>query len=440
MLVGAIGAGTLGLATAPLLLRGADLTRLMVSMGVALMLGEIANRAAWLTDGADGLEFTMNPLPGLFKIGFTGQQNAALYSLVVLFLLFMLARRIAQSPFGLSLTAIRENRLRADALGISTARRIVANYAVAAVYAGIAGALLAQTTAIISLDLLEFHRSADVLLMLIIGGSGYLYGGLIGAAISIVLKDAISGATPEYWQFWIGALLVALVLIGRALSRGRYQDGPSADVRDGSQGRRGMNAPALEARGLMRRFGGLVATDNVSFSGAPGARQALIGPNGAGKTTLINLLTGIVKPSEGSVLLGGQDITSLSSSRRVRRGLARTFQINQLFPGMSPAEAIGLAISERHHRGADFWRVAGRRADIADEIDELLSRFGLTSEMDRPTHTPPYGKQRLLEIALALACSRGFCCLTSPLPACVRKNAKTFSPRLPRSLMTSRSS
>ena len=97
MLVGAIGGGTLGLATAPLLLRGADLTRLMVSMGVALMLGEIANRAAWLTDGADGLEFTMNPLPGLFKIGFTGQQNAALYSLVVLFLLFMLARRIAQS-------------------------------------------------------------------------------------------------------------------------------------------------------------------------------------------------------------------------------------------------------------------------------------------------------------------------------------------------------
>ena len=175
-----------------------------------------------------------------------------------------------------------------------------------------------------------------------------------------------------------------------------------------------MSAPALEARGLVRRFGGLVATDNVSFSVAPGARQALIGPNGAGKTTLINLLTGVVKPSEGSVLLEGQDITSLSSSRRVRRGLARTFQINQLFPDMSPAESIGLAISERHQRGADFWRVAGHRADITVEIEELLARFGLTSEMDRPTHTLPYGKQRLLEIALALACKPRVLLLDEP--------------------------
>ena len=215
LVAASLAAALLGVATAPLLLRGADLTRLMVTMGIALMLGELANRNAWITGGADGLNITMAPLLGYFPIGFTGQRNAALYSFVALFLLFAVARRLAQSPFGLSLAAIRENRLRAAALGISTHRRIITIYAISAAYAGAAGALLTQTTQIVSLDLFDFHRSADVLLMLIIGGAGYLYGGLIGAAVFIVLKDVISGATPEFWEFWIGALLVVLVLVGR---------------------------------------------------------------------------------------------------------------------------------------------------------------------------------------------------------------------------------
>ncbi|MBV8793834.1 MAG: branched-chain amino acid ABC transporter permease [Hyphomicrobiales bacterium] len=208
-------AALLGLVTAPLLLRGGDLTRLMVTLGVSLMLGELANRNGWLTGGADGLNFSVAPVLGLFPIGFTGQRNAALYSFAILFILFVVARRLAQSPFGMALAAIRENRLRADALGINTSRRIIAIYTIAAAYAGAAGALLAQTTQIVSLDLFDFHRSADVMLMLIIGGAGYLYGGLIGAAAFIVLRDVISAATPEYWEFWIGLALVILVLAGR---------------------------------------------------------------------------------------------------------------------------------------------------------------------------------------------------------------------------------
>jgi len=164
-----------------------------------------------------------------------------------------------------------------------------------------------------------------------------------------------------------------------------------------------MTAPALEARGLVRRFGGLVATDNVSFAVPAGARQALIGPNGAGKTTLINLLTGAIKPTEGAVLLQGRDVTALSPHQRVRLGLARTFQINQLFPDLSPVESLGLAISERQGRGMDFWRPAGK-AEIVAEIEDLLTRFGLSEVYDQPTRALPYGKQRLLEIALALAC------------------------------------
>ena len=164
-----------------------------------------------------------------------------------------------------------------------------------------------------------------------------------------------------------------------------------------------MSAPALEARGLVRQFGALLATDNVSFALAPGARQALVGPNGAGKTTLINLLTGVLRPTEGSVLLEGRDVTALAAHERVRLGLSRTFQINQLFPHLTPVESLGLAISERNRSGADFWRVAGTRPAIIAEIEELIARFGLEAEADQPTRKLAYGKQRLLEIALALA-------------------------------------
>ncbi len=223
LVAGAVVAAVVGLVTAPLLLRGSDLTRLMVTLGVSLMLGELANRNGWLTGGADGLNFSMGKVLGLFPIGFTGQRNAALYSLVVLFALFALARRLRQSPFGLALAAIRENRLRADALGIATSRRIIAIYTISAAYAGVAGALLAQTTQIVSLDLFDFHRSADVMLMLIIGGAGYLYGGVIGAGVFIFLRDVISAATPEYWEFWIGALLVILVMVGRERIRDLVQ-------------------------------------------------------------------------------------------------------------------------------------------------------------------------------------------------------------------------
>ncbi len=212
---GAGVAAVLGFVTAPLLLRGADLTRLMVTLGVSLLLGELANRTGWLTGGADGLNFSIGPVLGLFPIGFTGQRNAALYSFVVLFVLFAVARRLRQSPFGLALSAIRENRLRAGALGIATHWRIVAIYTVSAAYAGAAGALLAETTQIVSLDLYDIQRSAELMLMLNNGGAGYLYGGIIGAAAFIVLRDVISAATPEYWEFWIGLLLVILVMVGR---------------------------------------------------------------------------------------------------------------------------------------------------------------------------------------------------------------------------------
>jgi branched-chain amino acid transport system permease protein len=213
--VAAIAAAILGFATSFLVLRGSDLTKLMVTLGVALVLGELANKMSWLTGGADGLQgISMGPILGLFEFDIFGTV-AYTYSLVVTFVLFVLARRIVVSPYGLSLRSIRDNPLRARAVGIPVNRRLVTIYTLAAAYAGVAGALLAQTTQFVSLDVLAFHRSADVMLVLVIGGVGYLYGGLIGAVVFKVLQDVLSAWTPQYWQFWIGLILVLIVLAGR---------------------------------------------------------------------------------------------------------------------------------------------------------------------------------------------------------------------------------
>jgi branched-chain amino acid transport system permease protein len=215
LLVAGLAATLLGFVTSFLVLRGSDLSRLMVTLGVALVLREIANRYAEITGGADGLQgITMAPVLGLFRFDLFGH-TAYTYSLVVLFVLFLLARRIVNSPFGLSLLAVRGNPLRASAIGIPVNWRLVAIYTVAAGYAGIAGGLLTQTTAFASLEVFSFDRSADVLLVLIIGGIGYLYGGLIGAVVFRLMQDWLANITPQYWQFWIGLVLVLIVLIGR---------------------------------------------------------------------------------------------------------------------------------------------------------------------------------------------------------------------------------
>jgi len=162
--------------------------------------------------------------------------------------------------------------------------------------------------------------------------------------------------------------------------------------------------PILQTIGLEKRFGGLLAAQSVNLAVEKGARHALIGPNGAGKTTLINLLTGVLRPSDGRIMLEGRDITDALPHRRVRLGMARTFQINQLFLDLTPLESIGLVISERLGTGADWWRLVGSKSAVTDEIAEIVERFRLTDVMHDRTAILPYGKQRLLEIALAFAC------------------------------------
>lgn len=213
--VAIVAALALGALASLTIQRGSDLTRLMVTLGVALILLELANKMDWLTGGADGLQgVNMGPLLGKFAFDLSGR-TAAYYSLSVLLVFFIVARRFVNSPFGATLKAIRDNRLRAMAIGIPVASRLTVVYTIAAGLAGAAGALLAQTTGFASLDVFEFHRSADVMLILVVGGTGWLYGGVAGAIVFKLMQDALSAITPQYWTFWLGLFLVVLVLVGR---------------------------------------------------------------------------------------------------------------------------------------------------------------------------------------------------------------------------------
>lgn len=215
LLVAMGASAVLGLLASLTVLRGTDLTRLMVTLGLALILLELANKLDWLTGGTDGIQgLTIAPVLGQFEFGIDGRV-ASYFSLVLLLLFFVISRVIVNSPFGGTLKAIRDNRLRAMAIGIPVHARLIAIYTVAAAIAGAAGAAFTLTSGYVSMETLSFDRSADVMLMVVIGGVGWLYGGVIGAVVFQVVRDVLSQITPQYWMFWIGLFLVVLVLVGR---------------------------------------------------------------------------------------------------------------------------------------------------------------------------------------------------------------------------------
>ncbi|MCC7060031.1 MAG: branched-chain amino acid ABC transporter permease [Burkholderiaceae bacterium] len=215
LLLGGLVAALLGFMVSFIVVRGNDLTQLMVTLGIGLMLFEAANKAAFITGGVDGLSgVTMWKVLGLWEFGLTGKV-AYLYSLLVLFLVFLLLRRLVHSPFGLALRGLREGPRRMPAIGASSLRLQVKVFTIGAGVAGIAGALLAQTTQFVGLEVLGFTRSAEILIMLVLGGTGRLYGALIGTAVFMLAQDYLAGINPVYWQFWIGLLLVVIVMFAR---------------------------------------------------------------------------------------------------------------------------------------------------------------------------------------------------------------------------------
>ena len=213
LLVAAALAGLFGYATSFIISRFRHLPLIMITLGLGLLAHEVANSAHWLTGGSDGFQgVSTEPIFGLFRFDLYGK-TAYAYSLAALFIVFLCARRLINSPFGLALRGIRENWVRMPAIGADSRAHIRKAYTIAAIIAGICGALLTQTTNSASLESISFQRSADVLVMLVLGGAGRLYGGLIGAAIFTIARDQFSGIAPQYWYFWIGILLVTVVML-----------------------------------------------------------------------------------------------------------------------------------------------------------------------------------------------------------------------------------
>ena len=211
LIVAAVAAGIVGYATSHIIVRFRHLALIMLTLGLGLLLHEAANSASAITGGADGLQGFRVPSVLGFNFDMFGR-TAYAYSLAVLFVCFLVSRRIIHSPFGLALRGIRENATRMPAIGAPSRAHLRKVYTIAAAIAGIAGALLTHTTSTVSLEVLSFGRSADVLVILILGGAGRLYGGIIGAIIYMVARDQFSGLNPQYWYFWIGLLLVAVVM------------------------------------------------------------------------------------------------------------------------------------------------------------------------------------------------------------------------------------
>ncbi len=211
LLAAAVLSGVVGYASSHIVVRFRHLALIMLTLGLGLLLHEAANSASALTGGADGLQGLRVPGVLGFRFDLYGT-TAYAYALAVLFACFLVSRRIIHSPFGLALRGIRENATRMAAIGAPSRAHLRKVYTIAAVMAGIAGAVLTHTTSTVSLEVLSFGRSADVLVILILGGAGRLYGGIIGAIIYMVARDQFSGLNPQYWYFWIGLLLVAVVM------------------------------------------------------------------------------------------------------------------------------------------------------------------------------------------------------------------------------------
>lgn len=215
LLVGALAAAIVGLASGLVILRTQGLTLLMLSLAVTALLAEVANKASFITGGADGLQgVAIQPILGVFSFDLYSR-TAYIYCLLVLFLGWLFVRRLVHSSFGRSLVGIRENTVRMHAIGSPVRRRLVTIYTIAAALAGVAGALQAQTTQFVGLTVLGFERSGEIVVMLVFGGIGRLYGAFIGASIYMIVQDQLAKLQPEFWYFWIGLLLVLIVMFAR---------------------------------------------------------------------------------------------------------------------------------------------------------------------------------------------------------------------------------
>jgi branched-chain amino acid transport system permease protein len=452
LLVGGLAGAIVALLSGALILRAHGMTQVMLTIAVAQVLLEIANKARFLTGGDDGLSgFDIAPIFGQFRFDFRGH-TAYWYALIILVVAYFAIRRIIASPFGLTSRAIRSDSGRMEALGCRVYRHLLIVFVFGGLFAGLGGALLAQTTKVVGLDSLGFQNSIGALVMLVLGGTRRLPGAILGTIVYSVIHHVASTASPHHWLFVIGALLIGtlvllpkglveiidrlgvLVLRARRPNVAGKADSPPAAATTSLPAAPPPHpepgvlppaaAPRLAVEDLEMSFGGLRVTANVSFDLAPGARTALIGPNGAGKTTLINLIGGVLRPSAGEIRLDGVPVTRLAQATRTRRGIARTFQINRLFSDLTVAENVRAAVLQRREESGHLHHRASAAAATDREVADQLAPLGLTPLAARTVGTLSLGEQRLVEIALALALKPRVLLLDEPAAGVPRSESR----------------
>ena len=385
----------------------------VVTIVVSLVLFFAAMGMRNLTGGDDGLNF---PRLRLFGDLTFGDATVRYYTvLVVVSALYLLTRRVVESPLGLAWKAVRDNEARARLLGYNTARLKFVAYVLSGTLAGIAGSLYALINSYTTVEFLHWALSGDPVMWTIVGGAGTLAGPVLGTLLLVFLRDFLSTVLIHVYPILVGAILIVSItffpkgIVGslQAWERRRRRTAvpkraaPLLSRQNSREviGRTG--ATVLETRGLTKVFGGLVALDGVDFAVRAGEIRAVIGPNGAGKTTLFNLITGVLAPTRGQILLRGEDITGLTAYRISQKGIARTVQVTSIFPTLTVIENVWLGAQSRgslHPLARRSTRQEARR-----QAEDVLTLVGLEAEALTEAGELSHGDQRLLEIALALS-------------------------------------
>ncbi len=457
--IGILFSVLVALAFGPLAVRLRGLAFLTVTLAFAQVAWGLATRWTSFTGGENGIPSVTRPSLALLGWDLTGPSEFYWFTLFWVVLLTLLIHRFANSAVGMSLLGIRESDRRMAALGYNVQARRTIAFVLAAAAGAVVGVLSAYYNKFIGPGSLDWRLSAQMLLSVIIGGAGSLWGPFIAGTGLHVLKTNLIGET-ERWVMVLGILyVVTVVLIPKGLASlprivraklwrqqpkspaEKKPPRPAAPIRihsDYIMGDRSRSEePALEARGISVHFGGLQALQRVDLKVMPGTRHGILGPNGAGKTTLFNVLTGFVKPSEGRVFVHGVDITALPTHKRVGLGLVRTLQITTLFPELTAMEnvLIGTLVGVGHHR--NLWRRARSDRQACQAALGLLHDLGLEYLAETKVAEIGYGEQRQLEIAVALAPRPRLLLLDEPtagLSAAETRSVLELLQRLPQDL------
>ncbi|KFC70059.1 ABC-type branched-chain amino acid transport system, ATPase component precursor [Bosea sp. LC85] len=431
ILLAVLFVGVLAFAFGALILRRKGVYFSLLTLALAAMTYSVAFRWTAVTGGEDGLGGIRRPL----FAGVDFDQALPFYLLVALIGMAVVYGlwRFHRSPVGTVLVAIRENEQRARFLGYQTNRYKLAAFTVSAALTGLAGTLLLFNNRMTSADPISVAFSGELLAMVVIGGMRSFLGPALGALFFVIFRDYLSSLTPN-WLFWFGLLFVGFIvfspmgLVGvgeRLLRPFRKQAAEDAAMSarkvgavtlpDFMKPQDRVEGAILTATGLAKSFGGIKAVEGVDLAMRDRALHALIGPNGAGKTTAFNLISGQFQPDRGEVRLRDREITGLSPEAITRAGIGRAFQITNLFPSLSVAENVRLAVQARAPERFGFWRAAGSLARVSDETRQVIETMGLRGIESAEAGSLSYGGQRLLDMSLALATKPRVLLLDEPL-------------------------